>query len=217
MRNSLPLLFALPLIVAFGVAEGSWTDRWGSSRAREQAAARVGNLPRTIGEWESEDQQLDDRQVALARLDAYVTRQYVRRRTGDAVSILLVSGQPGPIVAHSPDICFAGAGNEMSGPPVRREIDVPGLPQSAAFWSAEFTPPGDKSQQSLVLWSWSSGRGWKASEHPRLEFARDPALFKLYVIRKRTHDPHRSADDPALDEFVRSLLLEAQTVLFPKP
>lgn len=215
MKSSLPLIFALPVLAGFGVAEGLWTDRWGSSHAREQAAARVGSFPRAVGEWECEDQVLDEREVALAKLDAYVSRRYIRRRTGDAVTILLVSGRPGPIVAHSPEICFAGAGNELFGTPVRREINLPGLPDAATFWSAEFVSPRDKTQQSLVLWSWSTGKGWKASGHPRLEFGRYPALFKLYVIRPISPDPQHTGNDPALDDFMRSLLLEAQTALFP--
>src|SRR5205823_11374713 len=64
MKRILPVLMALPLVIAFGVAEGQWTDRWSMSDEIEQASARLRSIPTTAGEWEGTDEELDPRQAA---------------------------------------------------------------------------------------------------------------------------------------------------------
>src|SRR5437016_5872335 len=114
MMRILPILTALALIVAFGCAEGEWTNRWSSSDATEKAAARLSDIPATIGAWDGHDTPLDPRQVAQAEMAGYLMRRYVHRPTGEAVSVLLVCGRPGPTSVHTPEICFPASGYNLA-------------------------------------------------------------------------------------------------------
>jgi hypothetical protein len=96
------------VLVSAAVA-GLWTGRWGSSRALQDAVARLDEVPLTLGEaWDGQPEELSDQEVAVAEIDGYVRWRYVNRRTGAVVSMLLVCGRSGPVAAHTPDVCYAG-------------------------------------------------------------------------------------------------------------
>lgn len=207
---------AFLMLAAYGVAEGIWTDRWDTSRAAEVAAARLGGVPRVVGAWEGEDQELDARQVAMAELKGYVMRRYTHRDTGGVVSVLLVCGKPGPISVHTPDVCFGGLGYTLAAPPQRRSVEAAGLPAPAEFWGGRFENRNAPVPEAMTaLWTWSADGRWRAPDNPRLGFARSGALFKLYVIRPVVEAGDRPAGDPGLDDFLRAFLPATQGALFP--
>jgi hypothetical protein len=207
------LVTALLAVVAFGVAEGRWTNRWSSSRALEKAAARLADVPATIGDWVSSDQALDPRQVAQAEMEGYLQRRYVHRSSGASLSVLLVCGRPGPTAVHTPDICLPASGYNQAGAPQRQRINVPGDAAAAEFWSARFQKSSDTAEPFQVYWSWNAAGEWVASDHPRFQFGRYPFLYKLYVTRPVvvTEDSH-TADQRA--EFLAAFLPEVHRVLF---
>jgi hypothetical protein len=215
MSKAIPTAAAFLLLAAYGVAEGLWTDRWNTSRAAEIAAARLAGVPRTIGEWEGEDAELDPRVIALAELKGYVQRKYTHRETGSVVSVLLLCGRPGPISVHTPDVCFQGQGYVLTAPPQRRGVEAAGL--RTEFWNGRFEHKGALVPESTtVFWSWSADGRWQAPDNPRLHFAREGALFKLYVIRSVVQAGDRPVGDPDLDAFMAAFLPAAQAALFPE-
>src|SRR5262245_28962108 len=125
MARLAPVLVALALVVGYGVAEGVSTHRWWESAALTRAAGRLADVPRTVGDWEGKDNEMDPRQAAAARLRGYVTRQYVRRGSNESVTVLLVCGQGGPVSAHTPDVCFAGIGYSTKAPPKVHKVEAP--------------------------------------------------------------------------------------------
>src|SRR4051812_29210625 len=122
MLRFFPGMAALLLVVTFGVAEGLWTDRWGPSGDTALAAARLAQVPPTVGEWDSQDQEMNPRAVATAELSGYLMRRYVHRRTGEVLSVLLVCGRPGPVSVHPPEVCFGGAGYTLAAPRTPQEV-----------------------------------------------------------------------------------------------
>ena len=113
--RSIPYVLVLLILVTSGAITGIWTRRW--ETPPELAArnlASIGLVPETIGDWTGLSQQLDPRVMEIAEIDGYLMRRYVNDR-GDAVSVLLVCGRPGPISVHTPDICYAGIGYEPVG------------------------------------------------------------------------------------------------------
>src|SRR5436190_11210209 len=106
MARSWPILLPLSLLMAFGIAEGIWTERWHQSHAAEEAGARLSSIPPAVGDWESREEQLDPRQVVKAELTGSLVRHYTNRSTGVTVTVMLVCGRPGPISVHTPDVCF---------------------------------------------------------------------------------------------------------------
>jgi hypothetical protein len=186
MTRLLPLWTAVPLVLAVGVAEGLWDHRWVSSRALEQAVARLDALPRAVGDWEVEgsgEKQLDPRQVTRGEIDGYRWRHYVHKWTQARVGVLVVCGRPAPIALHTPDLCLPGGDYRMVAPPAPQTIDVPGLSRPAEFQTARFRRTAFAATEELdFFWSWSADGEWLTPAQPRLTFARQAALYRVYVV-----------------------------------
>src|SRR5262245_41385535 len=106
MLRILPLLTALPLVISFGIVEGFWSDRWGFSQEAASAAARLEDVPLSMGEWDAHPGKLDAREIGRAEIRGYMLREYINRRTGNTLTVLIALGRPGPIAVHSPEVCF---------------------------------------------------------------------------------------------------------------
>src|SRR5436305_1973967 len=113
----LPLISAVPVVLAFGTAEALWTNRRAAADTSAAAAERLGGLPLSVGDWQGQALELDPRQISKAGISGYLMRQYVHRPTGNAVTVLLLCGRPGPIAVHPPDVCYGGAGFATVAPP----------------------------------------------------------------------------------------------------
>ncbi len=199
------------LIVAFGVGEGVWTNRWSLMDGPEQASAKLVAVPQIVGDWEGKDQELDPRQIARAEISGYLMRQYTHRATGATMQVLLVCGRPGPTSLHTPDICYAGAGYAQAGALVPQVVEGAGSP--AGFWTGRFDKPGPQPESLRIYWAWNATGAWSASDNPRWEYAHHRFLYKLYVVRPLTKADEPLADDPT-PEFMRVFLPEVQKCLF---
>src|SRR5690349_8005042 len=105
MRRMLLPTLALLLIVGTGVVHGMRTGRWQPSAALTDAVARLDTVPMRIGDWEGEDTPLAGREPP--GVAAHLCRRYTNTRTGEAVTMFLVCGRPGPVSIHTPDVCYA--------------------------------------------------------------------------------------------------------------
>jgi hypothetical protein len=213
-KRFLPLLFVIPLLIAFGIVEGMWTDRWQPPVRVEQAAERLKGLSMTAGDWEAEDGELDERQVARAELAGYIMRRYTHRESGVTVSVFVACGKPGPIVAHRPEVCYGGAGHEQIADAVHQKIELDDQPP-ADFFRADFRKSNAPVAERLrIFWSWSADGEWVAANSPRLSFARYPYLYKVYAYRPTLGADEPIDQDPALD-FLRVFLPQLREKLFP--
>jgi hypothetical protein len=214
MVRALPAVLAFVVVLLSGLGHGLWTARWTASNEPGASAARLANIPLTVGEWEGQELQLDAIQVAKADLAGYLMRRYVRRN-GSQVVILLACGRPGPISVHTPDVCYGGTGYQMMGAPARESVagDTSPTPE---FFRADFGRPEQTTPERLrIYWAWSTTGAWQAPDSPRLVFGRYPALYKLYVVYTLP-GTQKLEEDPCRD-FIRDLLPELQRHLFPAP
>jgi hypothetical protein len=219
MSRFLPILTSIVLLVAFGLAEGYWTDRWALSNELAEAPGRLAAIPHEVGDWHGQPEDLSSRQARQGEIRASLVRRYANRQTGEAVDVLLVCGRAGPIAVHAPEVCLGGAGFAMTANKVRRTIEATGQAGGDEFWVARFHRPGAAVPDVVdVCWSWNSGGGWQAVENPRVSFAPRRLLYKLYVSRPLP----RSARDGALQvemapihQFLKVFLPEVQRTLFP--
>jgi exosortase len=186
------ILVALAIVVLQGLVHGWWIDRWTVSDEPGASAARLADVPLTMGEWDGEALALDPHHQAIGEIRGYLFRRYVHRSRKTVLSVLLVCGRPGPISVHTPDVCYRGAGFEPIAPPARRTVAAPPA-APAEFWTASFRKRDAVTPTRLcIFWAWNEKKGWHAVDYPRLVFARAPALYKLYVVRETT-----AADDSA--------------------
>jgi hypothetical protein len=204
LKPYLPLVAFLAAVVAAGVAHGLHTDRWGRSPDREAAAARLANVPTTIGPWVGEDRLLDAEEVHSAGVDGYLLRVYRNSVTRQSVTLFVVSGRPGPVAVHTPDVCYQASGYAMAAEPARESIPLPAAP--ADVWATTMAKPSAALPEALsVRWAWRTrDAGWRAPDRPRVTFARAGVLYKLYVLTDRLGG--RSArPDPAAEFLTLAL------------
>jgi hypothetical protein len=212
MRNYLPLLAAGALLALSGVVHGLWIDRWSTSQALREGPARLAALPEHLGDWEARPMELDPRQIARTEAVGHVTRRYVHRRSGAEVSLIVLCGRPGPLSVHQPDICYAGQGYHTAADPEPWTAPV----EATTLWTARFVRPGADPAPLRVMWAWGTAGEWMAAKNPRLQFAREPALFKLYVVRRLSRPDESLERDPAVD-FVQRLVPELRRCLTEAP
>jgi hypothetical protein len=216
MVKIVPAGTALILILISGIVQGVWTGRWQHRELPHVWAARVCDVPLTLGDWDGEPLTLDAHSVEVAQIDGYFHRRYVHRQSKQEVVVSLVCGRPGPIGAHTPEICFGGGGYEVAQPPARFEVPEDQAGGPSVFWTARFHRPDDRTApQFRVLWGWTTTGAWRAVSYPRVEFARAPALYKLYVSRTLRRPDEPLDRDPAVS-FLRLLLPELRQALFPQ-
>jgi hypothetical protein len=204
---------AVAVLIGTGVVHGLWTDRWTVSTKPEACAAKLSCLPMSIGDWNGRSLEVDPLELDKGGIVNYIARDYVNSRTKNQVQMILTCGRPGSICAHTPDVCFEGAGYRMSNSPDKFS---PTSSPSDSFWLVNFVKDGTEGRGSIrVFWSWNAVGHWQAADYPRLAFARHPALFKLYVSRRLSGRKENNDRDPCLD-FLNILLPELKKCLFPE-
>jgi hypothetical protein len=194
---SLPVLSAAAVLVLAGVVHGIRTDRWVLSRDLQDAVARLESVPAAVGDWEGKTLELDPRELDLSGSAGYALRRFVH------VSI------------HTPDVCYRGLGYEPAAAPVRWTAPARGADPSATFLSARFYKAEAAGTAPLrILWAWGADGAWQAPEHPRLAFAHQPALYKMYVVRQLAREDEPLEKDPSV-RFLEQFLPPLGRALFP--
>lgn len=217
MKRYLPVLAASALMIGSAALDGSWTGRWRQSGDMERAVARLKSTgwPGWVGaSWKGHTIDVGDRALRIARIDGYTAWVYENQQTGESVRVLAVCGQPGPIVAHTPDVCFTSTGYEkLSQRPVVFRFGAQGQ-QVADFTLGVFRYPEAAAEQQLnVYWAWSARGAWQSPPNPRLHFAREPFLYKIYVIVDSAPGEEAS-DRAAFREFMNQFLTAVNGALF---
>jgi hypothetical protein len=208
MLRILPPVAAVVAVAAAGAVHGFWTDRWGVGQAVAAAAASLDRVPRSVGDWQA--QPLDSNQPDNLSLAGQLYLRYANRTTGDAVSVALVCGRPGPVCIHTPDVCYQASGHKV-GKVDTQEVKFRG--GTARLFTMKATKSHASDQSTLrILWCWFDGARWEVDDNPRRKFAgANKALFKFYVVRELTSDLPID-QDPCLD-FLRQFLPAAQKAL----
>lgn len=141
--------------------------------------ARFDAVPLTLGDWAGVPTPVPAKHLRIAEAQAHLSRTYTQAGTGAAVAVLVLYGEPGPLGAHTPETCYAGAGFRQLGAPTSHP--VPG--RDAVLWATRFETPATPPAVCRVVWGWGTGSEWRASEDPRVDFAADRRIYKLYAAR----------------------------------
>lgn len=215
MPRALVIYGSVAVLVAAGVFEGLRTNRWGQSEDMKAAVARLTAVPPTFGDWTSTENVIDEKVLKVAEATGSISRTYANRKTGSVVSVLLLCGPPGPIGAHTPDICYRGIGFEMDGREEHRTI-TPADSPAGSYWAATFQRQSTGADRLRVAWMWGVDGDWNASTNPRREFALRKALYKLYVSRGVT-PADREANPPVdrIQDFLADFLPVVKKALNP--
>jgi hypothetical protein len=208
MLRTLAAAIASVAMLVTGLLHGYWTDRWQTPVEPAEAAARFDNIPESFGDWEM--QEAEEKPVSRdPALAGSLHRQYVNRRTGQKIAIMLVCGRSGPVSIHTPEACYGASGYQVGG---RTTARAPG--STGEFWTADAIRSTTNEETKVrIYWAWNAGKGWTPADDARLKFARAPVLHKLYVLRDLNTLSETTKADPCLD-FMQLLLPELDRALF---
>lgn len=208
MRKTLLLAGAVAVLVATGVAHGLRTDRWGPSGDVTEAARRLEDIPVRVGDWSSQPAEINARHLRYAQVAGHFSRRYVHEPTRREVMVLVVAGRPGAIGAHSPDVCYQGAGFRLA---TEEKLRPLGASAQTPEFSHAVASKGEPRPEHLSLWwAWSAdGASWQCPVSPRGHYWRSPVLYKIYFVRS-VGDP-KSPDDltPSLIEELLPKITQA--------
>jgi hypothetical protein len=203
----------LAALVGAGLLHGVWSGRWEGVERLEQVARKVKHLPVAIGDWDSSAAGADSLAV-LPPGETNISRYYVNRKSGDAVSLLVGWGLPEPILFnHTPLGCYPGKGYVLLGSPRRHWVAKDG-DAVGQFWVATFSRTKQAVPEHVrVAWAWAATGDWQAPESPRRAFAGRRLLYKVYIIHRLVREDEPLEEDPAL-EFIRAIIPELNQTLF---
>ena len=172
---------AVGITVVTGFMSGQLTQRWGNPADLEQAGTRVASLPSQCGEWVVDQTlELDESSVRLLECAGYANRVYRQQQTGDTVRVIVLVGPPGPISAHTPEICYSSKSHEILVPRQERVVETTSG-QQATLWMLSLASRDVSATRSVVYYAWNGGQGWQAAQSPRWDYAGQPMLYKIQL------------------------------------
>ena len=202
MQQRFPLIVALALLLGGGLAHGLWTGRWAPSPRLAEARERLASLPADLGAWKGEDYQRDaeewEAELTLAGAVGRYVRVFREPKTGEKVLVMLLAGKPAQMSVHRPEDCYRAAGYEMAGPASRVSVEAKGAPHAEMFTGVFRRDDADGLSQMRIYWAWQADGGWETPGSPRFRFARQPVVYKLYVIRDASAGDASPQADPCV-------------------
>jgi hypothetical protein len=141
--------------------------------------------------------------------------RYVNRTDGTAVQVMLTRGRPGPmVIRHLPTECYVSSGFELVEQPKRYFSESPGK-VADEFWVATFKKSAEVVPTIVrVYWSWTGTGRWSTPPQPRLTFAHEHVLYKLYVVRPLLHENDELEDSP-VHNFIKVFTDSMRESFFP--
>lgn len=213
MFRLLSLMVALALVLGVGAVHGTWTDRWGRSEVLEAAAERLAALPDDLDDWKGVAYEQEPEALALAGAVTHYSRTFTDPVTGDKVLVMLLLGKPARMSVHRPEHCYRAAGYAMLTEQIGVQLRPQGEDADSSFSTALFSREETSGPNQLrIFWSFSDGSPWKCPKSPRLEYARSPLLYKLYVLRNVNSAQDAIADDPCIRLMGKLLPLLRRTL-----
>ena len=172
------------LTIVPALVHGHYANRWQTPPQASQVAARLQQFPTIIGDWELW-QEGDPLSTAVERelgLLGYLTRQYRHRESGDVVSLLLLVGQPGPLIRHPPDVCYTSRANEPVGDPTTLLVEGEHGAAASRWRVLNYRRRNPMLSTFRVAYAHTTDGVWDTPEWPRLAYGAAPLLYKAQIL-----------------------------------
>jgi hypothetical protein len=209
-----PLGWSALVVLLLGTsgAVRAWQDR---SILPAEGAALVApfsldELPRTVGDWQSEprfDVAMDEEIRRIAGASSYIQRTYVDRVTGVQLAVMVLFGHAQTVFGHVPEICLPSSGFKDLGVTEDREIafgDETGRFRSAVYVKADGSRQLREETYHGFLYK---GQWIPDASALQKQFRRDPNMFKIQIERQVGASERRGTNDPT-EQFLRLFLPE---------
>jgi hypothetical protein len=199
-------LLCLVLIAGGAVAHGLTTRRWAGAEPAP-ASARLHAWTLALGDYAAEEVPND---LPVKEKSVATSKRYVSPGKQVAAVVTVITGPPGAVATHCPDVCYPASGYKTVREPVRQTVELPGG-GSATYYVAEFEKKSaTRVDRQRVRWGWSTGGSWDAPDRPRVAFLTHAELAKIYVTTATEAVESASPDDPpAVKAFVAAALAQS--------
>lgn len=206
MKTSTAVIIAA-FIAGAAFVNGAVTQRWSVFAPEPARTARLHALEIHFADWQPTEvpteMPTNERSIATAR-------RYQSPTTQLSAVVTIISGIPGSVSTHTPDICYVGSGYRCLRGPTRETMRLPDG-GTAALYIADFEKKtATRIERVRIRWAWSTDGAWIAPDNPRWQFARRlnavPELYKLYIA---TPLPEADAEERAYEEDPQTLAFVA--------
>jgi hypothetical protein len=194
----------LALVLCGAIVHGAVTQRWSIFVGNPELTARLHALEIRCGDWVPTEVPTE---MPLNEQSIATSRRYDSTRLKRAVVVSFISGIPGSVATHTPDVCYPGSGYKTLRGPGKETITLPDGRTSTVYVADFEKKTQTKFDRVRVRWAWTKDGEWVAPENPRWQFAiqlRAPTLYKVYIATPLPDAGEDSAveDDEATKEFV---------------
>jgi hypothetical protein len=196
-----------------GWLQGRMATRWGADVLLASAAQRLKQpLSEQHGNWRLLNETPFSADVArMLQCPAHIHRSYVHQQTGEEVIVSVIIGPPGPMAAHTPEICYSSQDFSLLGDRSPVTI-VDRQEREHSLWQVSMEPHNVMRGTQRVLYGWGTGNKWSAKTDARFAYAGEPYLYKIQLA-----GPLSAPDDEfkPCEDFLGSFLPEIQNLLVP--
>ena len=123
MLKTPALVVVVGLVAAGAVVNGAAVQRWTTFEPDHTEVDRLHALELRFEDWQPApiptDMPTNERSVATSR-------RYTSAGTGRSGAITIISGVPGSVSTHTPDVCYPGSGYKTLRSPKKETLDLPG-------------------------------------------------------------------------------------------
>jgi hypothetical protein len=210
MLRTSTFLVICGLIVAAAVVNGAVTQRWSAFEPDPTVTNRLHALQVRFEDWKATEvpteMPTNERSIATSY-------QYSSIAANRTAIVTLISGIPGSVSTHTPDVCYPGSGYSTVRSPRKETMTLPDG-RTAEFYVADFEKKtASKLDRVRVRWAWSTDGTWVAPDRPRWQFAaalaRVPVLYKIYLATPLPDEGEgRPEDDAATRAFISTALVQ---------
>jgi Protein of unknown function (DUF3485) len=199
--------------IGAGVIHGRMTNSWKISPTSRIAGERLkAALPEDFGNWRFDHKnEFPPEVLSILEHPAYFSRVYQHVQTGDTITIAVIAGQPGPVAVHTPEICYSARDYAISGTRAKYEV-VAADGRSHSFWKLALDSRHADGMPLEVVYGWSTGTQWEATERPRYSFGGSSHLYKLQLAAAVPAQRNATEFNP-VEDFLTGFLSQLQSKL----
>ena len=203
MRNA--LIVGIVVAASAGV-HGAVTQRWEAFAPDAARTERMHAFAVKYADCEAVEVPHD---VPLKERSTATSRRYTSESLGLGAMVSMISGVPGAVATHTPDVCYSGNGYVCLRGPLRESIDLPGG-GTATYQVADFERKRESSAERLrIRWAWTADGRWDAPDYARFRYMKVPELFKIYIVTPLSDGDSPAADADAVRAFVAATFAQS--------
>ncbi|CAN5252536.1 hypothetical protein BH11PLA2_BH11PLA2_30370 [soil metagenome] len=202
MKNT--IIIAVMLIAGAAV-HGAVTQRWSVFGADSGHTQRVHDLDVTYGDCVATKIEND---VPTKERSIATSKRYLSTAMNFAASTSIISGVPGSVATHTPDVCYTSSGFTMKSSPKKQTVTMPDG-KVATYLVADFEKSkATQTERVRVRWAWYAKGQWDVPSYARFQYMSTPELFKLYVVTSLPTDETPGEETPTVQGFVTAAFVQ---------